>query len=105
MTDMPFPLYGPGIYEGLRKYSALGVPLYITETGIPDYKEDRREEMFNTYFPQVLYCGWLSSGLVLSFQVQLCCLSLRAWCCDTWNGSLSLHRCQLHMPGMEPPRN
>ena len=60
---MPFPLYGPGIYEGLRKYSAIGVPMYITETGIPDYKEDRREEMFNTYFPQVLHHEWLSRGL------------------------------------------
>ena len=52
MTDMPFPLYANGIYEGLAKYSPLGVPLYITETGIPDSKEDRRAEMFNTYFPQ-----------------------------------------------------
>ena len=63
---MPFPLYGPGIYEGLRKYSVLGVPMYITETGIPDYKEDRREEMFNTYFPQawaIPYLGtWLSQS-------------------------------------------
>lgn len=52
MTDMPFPLYAAGIYEGLAKYAPIGVPLYITETGIPDSKEDRREEMFTTYFPQ-----------------------------------------------------
>ena len=65
MTDMPFPLYAGGIYEGLAKYSALGVPLYITETGIPDSKEDRREEMFNTYFPQARPCAEDRAQMIL----------------------------------------
>lgn len=33
--------------------SEVGVPLYITETGVPDAKDVLRTEMFTTYFDQV----------------------------------------------------
>lgn len=33
--------------------SAVGVPLYITETGVADEKNVLREEMMTTYFDQV----------------------------------------------------
>ncbi|KAK9829708.1 hypothetical protein WJX72_007458 [[Myrmecia] bisecta] len=53
MTDMPFPLYAPGLYEGIAAMSALGVPVYITETGVADSQGDRRQAFLDTYIPQV----------------------------------------------------
>ena len=56
--------------------SEVGVPLYITETGVPDAKDVLRTEMFTSYFAQVLLipmsprqrCGVLC--LVTSLCVQ-----------------------------------
>ena len=33
--------------------SGVGVPLYITETGVPDAKDVLRTEMFTSYFGEV----------------------------------------------------
>lgn len=53
MTDMPYPLYAPGLYDGIKALSELGVPIYITETGIADEKGDRRPIFFETYFAEM----------------------------------------------------
>ena len=39
--------------QGIKQLSKIGVPMYITETGIADEKEDRRPEFFETYFAEV----------------------------------------------------
>ena len=39
--------------QGIKALSKIGVPIYITETGIADAKEDRRPEFFQTYFAEV----------------------------------------------------
>ncbi len=33
--------------------SKIGVPIYITETGVPDSRDVLRNEMFSTYFAEV----------------------------------------------------
>ncbi|KAK9868650.1 hypothetical protein WJX84_001643 [Apatococcus fuscideae] len=57
MTDMPFPLYGKGLYEGIADLSKLGVPIYVTESGVADNhgRTDRslRQKYLDTYLPEV----------------------------------------------------
>jgi len=53
MTDMPFPLHAPGLYRACTAMSKIGVPIYITETGVPDSRDVLRNEMFSTYFAEV----------------------------------------------------
>ncbi len=40
--------------QGMQHYSAVGVPLYITETGCPDPTDTVRPIMIATYMPQVV---------------------------------------------------
>lgn len=42
-TDMPYALYAEGLYRAIQTVSTLHVPIYITENGIADAKDDRRE--------------------------------------------------------------
>lgn len=39
--------------QACRVMSVVGVPMYITETGVADLDDTRREQMFDTYFAQV----------------------------------------------------
>ena len=39
--------------QGLKDLGSLGVPVYVTETGIPDRTGKKREEFFKSYPPQV----------------------------------------------------
>lgn len=39
--------------QGLKELGSLGVPVYVTETGIPDRTGKKREEFFRSYPPQV----------------------------------------------------
>ena len=48
-TDMPYPLYAEGLYRAIVQASSLGVPLYITENGIADAKDDRRDIWLKRY--------------------------------------------------------
>ena len=43
MTDMPYPSYAEGFYQALVDCGELGKPVYVTENGIADAKDDRRE--------------------------------------------------------------
>lgn len=54
MGDMPFALYGPDMYQGIKELGSLQVPVYVTETGIPDRTGKKREEFFKTYPPQIV---------------------------------------------------
>ncbi len=50
MTDMPYPLYAEGLYHAIAKLSELGVPMHLTELGIADAKDDRRDLFFKQTF-------------------------------------------------------
>ena len=45
------------LLQGLKAMSAIGVPLYITETGVADERNVLREEMMTTYFAQACALG------------------------------------------------
>lgn len=54
MSDMMYPLHAEGLYTAIKHCSQIGVPLYITETGIATTEADLRAQMINSYIRQVL---------------------------------------------------
>jgi beta-glucosidase len=40
---MPYGIYAEGLYRAIEESSKLHVPIYITENGIADDRDDRRE--------------------------------------------------------------
>lgn len=53
MTDMPYPLYPQGLMTAFEGVSKLGVPIYITETGVADKGDSLRPQMIETYMSQI----------------------------------------------------
>lgn len=49
MTDMPYPLYPEGLYRALRTVGRLGKPIIVTENGIADARDDRRDTFIRRY--------------------------------------------------------
>ena len=49
MTDMPFAVYPEGLYLALRDLESFNKPIYITENGCPDLKDNRREMWIEGY--------------------------------------------------------
>jgi len=50
MTDMPYAMYPEGLYMAIAETSdLLGKPIYITENGIADSKDDRRAIFLERY--------------------------------------------------------
>ncbi|GLC35844.1 hypothetical protein PLESTB_000500300 [Pleodorina starrii] len=54
MTDMYYPIYPEGMYRAIKRCSEFGIPMYITETGIADSRDDRRSIMIDAYFKEVM---------------------------------------------------
>ncbi len=48
-TDMDYASYPEGFYRAIKTVSQFGVPVYITENGIADQKDDRRAQFINRY--------------------------------------------------------
>lgn len=51
MTDMPYTIYTEGIYRAIKDVARLNKPIIITENGISDNRDDRREK----YIRESLY--------------------------------------------------
>jgi beta-glucosidase len=49
LTDMPYTIYGEGLYRAIESVSVLAVPIIITENGVADAKDDRREMYIQRY--------------------------------------------------------
>jgi len=49
MTDMPYPIYPKGFHDAIMDIATLNVPVYITENGIADQKDDRRDLFIRGY--------------------------------------------------------
>jgi beta-glucosidase len=45
-TDMPYGIYAEGLLRAIATVSKLGVPIYITENGISDVKDDGRRDLY-----------------------------------------------------------
>ncbi len=48
-TDMDYASYPEGFYRAIKTVSQFGVPIYITENGIADAKDDRRAQFISQY--------------------------------------------------------
>jgi beta-glucosidase len=46
-------IYPPGIYRALKRVAALGKPIYITETGLPDADDDQRPAFLLSHLAEV----------------------------------------------------
>ena len=53
MTDMNYPIYPEAIYRSIKRVSELGVPIFITENGIADAKDDKRALYIDRYIRAV----------------------------------------------------
>lgn len=56
MTDMPYAIYPVGIYKALHHMSEIGLPIYITENGVPDHNnknDERRVRWIKEYLKAV----------------------------------------------------
>ncbi|MEE2752164.1 MAG: glycoside hydrolase family 1 protein [Myxococcota bacterium] len=49
VTDMPYAIYGEGLYRAIEQLSELGKPIIITENGIADVRDDRRAIWIQRY--------------------------------------------------------
>ena len=49
MTDMPYTIYGEGLYRAIQSVSVLDIPILITENGIADAEDSRRELYIKRY--------------------------------------------------------
>lgn len=49
MTDMPYTIYAEGFWRALRRIGEVGLPVYVTENGIPDDRDDRRATWIRRY--------------------------------------------------------
>ena len=53
LTDMPYTIYGEGIYRAIESVSVLDVPIIITENGVADAADDRRALYIKRYLYSV----------------------------------------------------
>ena len=53
MTDMPYTIYGEGMYRSIQYVSRLNVPILITENGIADAEDNKRELYIQRYLYSV----------------------------------------------------
>ncbi|GIM00686.1 hypothetical protein Vretimale_5626 [Volvox reticuliferus] len=53
LTDMGWPVVPEGLYDAIVHSANLGIPLYVTETGIADGRDDRRAPLIAAYWQQV----------------------------------------------------
>ena len=49
LTDMPYTIYGEGLYRAIESVSVLNVPIIITENGVADARDDRRKLYIKRY--------------------------------------------------------
>ena len=49
MTDMPYTVYGEGIYRAIQEVSILSIPIIITENGVADKDDKIRAEYIQKY--------------------------------------------------------
>ena len=64
LTDMPYTIYGEGIYRAIQSISVLNIPIMITENGIADASDDRRE----LYIKRYLYA--VSQAIKEGFDIR-----------------------------------
>lgn len=46
LTDMPYAIYAEGFWRALHRISKVGLPIWVTENGVADRKDDGRRAMY-----------------------------------------------------------
>lgn len=64
MTDMPYALCPDKFYNAIQEVSKVGLPIYVTENGIADKFDNRREIYFKGYL------GALSKAIKDGFDIR-----------------------------------
>ena len=54
-TDMDYSIYPEGFYRALHTIKKLDVPIYVTENGIADKKDDRRSLFIDRYILSLIH--------------------------------------------------
>lgn len=50
VSDLGWDIYPEGLYQVLKRYGALGLPIYVTENGIADRRGDVRPSFLRSHF-------------------------------------------------------
>jgi beta-glucosidase len=50
VSDLGWDIWPEGMYQVLKRYSALGIPMYVTENGIADHRGEKRPEFLRSHF-------------------------------------------------------
>lgn len=53
ISDTGFPIHPAGMYRAIKDSSSLDVPIYITEWGMADGKDNQRHHLIGSYFNQI----------------------------------------------------
>lgn len=56
MTDFPYTTYPEGFYRALKRIATLDKPIFVTENGIPDNIDDRRQDWIERYLYAMNKC-------------------------------------------------
>jgi len=54
VSDTGFPIHPGGMYRSIKMAGELDVPIYITEWGMADSRDDRRHYLIGAYFNQIM---------------------------------------------------
>ncbi|HRI63614.1 MAG TPA: family 1 glycosylhydrolase [Polyangium sp.] len=50
VSDLGWDIWPEGMYQVLKRYSALGLPIYVTENGIADHRGEKRPGFLRAHF-------------------------------------------------------
>ena len=50
VSDLGWDIWPEGMYQVLKRYSASGLPIYVTENGIADHRGEKRRDFLRTHF-------------------------------------------------------
>ncbi len=50
VSDLGWDIWPEGLYQVLKRYSAAGLPIYVTENGIADHRGDKRPDFLRSHF-------------------------------------------------------
>jgi beta-glucosidase len=92
MTDMPYPSYAEGFYDALIDCGALGKPVYVTENGIADEKDDRRELFIKKYLYALSRA--ISDGVDVRGYFYWSLIDNFEWA-EGWSMKFGLYECDL----------
>ncbi|KAJ1623180.1 glycoside hydrolase superfamily, partial [Pavlovales sp. CCMP2436] len=90
MTDLPYPLFPEGFYHALVRVGKLGKPVYVTESGIADARDDRRAQHLRRYL-YAMSCA-IADGVDVRGYYHWTLMDNFEWA-EGWNAKFGLYAC------------